>query len=242
MFLKGHFPEELYELDHFYTGRERSKMTPLYELFDDKTLCEKIQRKLPFLFALAEQQASRARRIGMEVGTLREQILIALLIYKFGENNVNLDIPITEHELDVQLKGFPLSIKTVTATSRSIPAIKIVWTVDWEQVKNFAEKYKPKCDILLVVIRWGKEGGLYGIPLQAQQEVFENLGKWQYLKVPKRGTNPRGVEISSLALETLIKHRLTKSLPINWQRPSELDLKEALLAPYKRWLYYWQSD
>ena len=77
MFLKGHFPEELYELNHFYTGIEEGKMTPLYELFDDKPLCEKIQRKLPFLFALAEQQASRARRIGMEVGTLREQILIA---------------------------------------------------------------------------------------------------------------------------------------------------------------------
>jgi len=217
-------------------------MTPLYELFDDKTLCEKIQRKLPFLFALAEQQAFRAGRIGMEVGTLREQILIALLIYKFGESNVNLNIPIIEHEIDVQLKGCPLSIKTITTKLKKIPSIKIVWTVDWEQVKRFTENYKPKCDMLLVVVRWGKEGGLYGIPLQAQQDIFENLGKELYLKVPKRGTNPRGVEISSLAIAKLIEHHLTRFLPINWQRPSELDLREALLAPYKRWLHYWQSD
>jgi len=76
-------------------------VTPLDELFRDEALCEKIRRKLPFLFALAEQQASRAGRVGMEVGTLREQILIALLIYKFGEASVDLDIPITEHEVDV---------------------------------------------------------------------------------------------------------------------------------------------
>ena len=96
--------------------------------------------------------------------------------------------------------------------------------------------------MLLVIVRWDKEGGLYGIPLQAQQEIFEKLGKERYLKVPKRGTNPRGVEISSLAVGTLIKHHLTKFLSINWQRPSELDLRETLLAPYKRWLPFWESD
>lgn len=150
----------------------------------------------------------------MEVGTLREQILVALLIYRFGEDNVSLDIPITEHGIDIELKGYPLSIKTATVKSRRTPAVKVVWTVDWEQVTKFSENYEPRCDMLLVIVRWGAEGGLYSIPLQVQQEVFERLGKEQYLKLPKRGTNPRGVEISSLAVEMLTKHPLTKFLPI----------------------------
>jgi len=217
-------------------------MTPLDELFGDEKLRAKIQRKLPYLFTLAEQQASRGGKVGMEVGTLREQILVALLIHKFGEDSVNLDIPVTEHEVDVQVKGHPLSIKTVTAQSRGAPAVKIVWTVDWEQVKWFTESYQPKCDMLLVIIRWSGIGGFYGIPLQAQREVFERMGRENYLKTPRHGTNPRGVEISSKAVKALIEHPLTKTLVINWQRPPELETKEARLIPYKQWLPYWQSD
>jgi len=217
-------------------------VTPIDELFNDEALCDKVKRKLPFLFALAERQASRGGRVGMEVGTLREQILIALLIYKFGEDSVNLDIPVTEHEVDVQVKGFPLSIKTVTTKSPGMPPVKIVWTVDWEQVERFVEGYRPKCDMLLVVIRWGKTGGFYGVPLQAQQEVFEAVGRKRYLKVPKRGTNPRGVEISAEAVKALTEHPLTKVLPIDWQRPADLGTKETLLAPYRQWLHYWHSD
>lgn len=217
-------------------------MSPLDELFSDEKLCDKIQRKLPFLFGIAEQQVSRGRKVGMEVGTLREQILVALLIYKFGEGSVDLEIPVTEHEIDVRVRDCPLSIKTVTAKSKATPAVKIVWTVDWERVTRFVENYRPKCDMLLVIIRWGETGGFYGIPLQAQQEVFESLGRERYLRAPRRGTNPRGVEISTEAVGALIEHPLTKTLPIDWQRPTEVEAKEALLAPYKRWLHYWQSD
>ncbi len=216
--------------------------TPLDELFRDDRLCEKIRRKLPFLFGLAERQASRAGRAGMEVGTLREQILIALLIYKFGETSVDLDIPITEHEVDVHVLGHPLSIKTVTVQSRRAPAVKIVWTVDWEKVKKFVETYEPKCDMLLVIVRWGGIGGFYGIPLQTQKEVFERLGKEKYLREPKHGTNPRGVDISSVAVDELLEHPLTKALMIEWQRPTDLTAGELRLAPYKRWLQYWQEE
>ena len=44
--------------------------------------------RLPYLFHLAELDSSRAGKIGMEVGSLRERIIVALLIYKFGEDNV----------------------------------------------------------------------------------------------------------------------------------------------------------
>jgi hypothetical protein len=70
----------------------------LVELFEDVGLVEKIQRKLPYLFHLAEQESARGGRVGMEVGSKREQILVALLIYKFGEENVNTSVPITMPE------------------------------------------------------------------------------------------------------------------------------------------------
>ncbi|GFP38267.1 hypothetical protein HKBW3S44_01947, partial [Candidatus Hakubella thermalkaliphila] len=54
----------------------------------DEKLVEKIKRRLPYLFQLAELESSRAGKTGMEVGAVRERIVVALLIYKFGEANV----------------------------------------------------------------------------------------------------------------------------------------------------------
>ena len=56
----------------------------LIEIFNDEKLIDKIKRRLPHLFQLAELESSRAGKIGMEVGSLREKIITALLIYKFG--------------------------------------------------------------------------------------------------------------------------------------------------------------
>ena len=39
----------------------------------------------------------------MEVGSIREKIIVALLICKFGEKNVETEVPITESEVDVKL-------------------------------------------------------------------------------------------------------------------------------------------
>ena len=57
------------------------------QLFEDSILVNKINIKLPSLFQLAELESSRAGKIGMEVGSVREKIITALLIYKFGEEN-----------------------------------------------------------------------------------------------------------------------------------------------------------
>ena len=47
---------------------------PINKLFGDKTIT-KIQKKLPFLFQLAEMESlQRAGKVGMEVGSLRENI------------------------------------------------------------------------------------------------------------------------------------------------------------------------
>lgn len=54
-------------------------------IFEDEEIIQKIQARLPYLFQLAELESSRAGKMGMEVGSLRERIIVALLIYKFGE-------------------------------------------------------------------------------------------------------------------------------------------------------------
>ena len=110
----------------------------ILELFSDKVLVQKVQTKLPKLFQIAELESSRAGKIGMEVGSVREKILIALLIYKFGENNVETEIPITATEIDVKVFGNPLSIKTIT--SKNFSNVKLVWTVDAEQANGFREE------------------------------------------------------------------------------------------------------
>ena len=51
-------------------------------IFEDSKIVEKIKKKLPYLFQLTEIDNSRDGKLGMEVGSARERIVIALLIYK----------------------------------------------------------------------------------------------------------------------------------------------------------------
>ncbi|MGQ9702784.1 MAG: ThaI family type II restriction endonuclease, partial [bacterium] len=164
---------------------------------------EKIKRRLPYLFQLAELESSRAGKIGMEVGSVRERIIVALLIYKFGKANVETEIPITEPEVDVKLFGEPVSIKTITG--KSLGGVKLIWTVDAQKAKEFHKSYYPRCDILLVQINWNDIGGFYYIPLATQKSLFDKIGRENYIKLPKPGTNPRGVEITKEALSSLVE-------------------------------------
>jgi len=205
-------------------------------MFEDAALVEKIKRRLPHLFHYAERESSRAGKVGMEVGSLRERILVALLIHKFGRANVETDLPITEHELDVKVWGEPLSIKTITAKSGRMSSVKAIWTVDGTQAKKFVREFRPSCPYLLAQIVWGNTGGLFHIPVAAQPSVFEALGKNRYFKLPKRGTNPRGVEITADAMSRLAVHSLTKKIEIHWKRP------EGDYDQYARWVEYWRLD
>lgn len=206
----------------------------LEEIFIDNEMIRKIQNKLPYLFQIAEIENSKASKVGMEVGLIRERIIIALLIYKFGEENVETNIGITEPEVDVKLFNKPISIKTIT---KKLSGVKLIWTVDYKKVQDFKQNYQPKCDILLIQINWGNDGGLYYIPLESQQEIIKKLGKDGYIKLPKEGTNPRGVEITGKALKMLIKHELSKKIEIKWEKISNIDYD-----PYKRWVEYWGKD
>lgn len=207
-------------------------MPNISELFEDAQLIKKIQERLPKLFQIAELESSRAGKIGMEVGTIREKILIALLIHVFGKDQINADLPITETQKDVLVNKIPLSIKTITGNG----GIKAVWTVDAQKANEFLQKYEPSCDILLAQIFWGlSQGGLFLIPLEAQQEVFRILGRVRYLRLPKSGTNPRGVELDKGAVLKLLSHKQTLRIDINWKKDKiEYD-------SYKRWVDYWSE-
>lgn len=183
------------------------------------------------MFQLAELDSSRAGKIGMEVGSLREKILAALLVYKFGKENVETEIPIIKPEIDLELFGCPVSIKTVTKARE----VKIVWTVDAQKAREFREKYVPSCDMLLVRINWGGMGGFHYIPLEIQRRTLKRIGKNKYLKLPKLGTNPRGIEISKEALSELLESKRTRTIEINWKR-TKIDYN-----PYKRWVDYWKK-
>jgi len=204
------------------------------EIFEDEKLIERIQKRLPHLFQLAEFESSRAGRIGMEVGSVRERIIVALLIYKFGEANVESEISITEPEVDVMLFGEPISVKTITGNS--FGGVKLIWTVDAEKARQFSEAYQPMCDMLFVQINWGKEGGFFYIPIKVQKRLLDKTGRKSYIKLPKAGTNPRGVEITKEALTSLVEDDETKSIKINWQK-TKIEFNA-----YKRWVDLWREE
>jgi len=194
----------------------------------------KIQSKLPKLFYIAELESQRAGKVGMEVGSIRERIIVSLLLYKFGYENVETDIPITEPEVDVRLFSNPISIKTKTGTGLS--GVKISWTVDAENAIEFQNNYKPSCDMIFVQINWRKRGYLFYFPKEVQIEVLNEMGREGYIKLPPRGTNPRGVEISSDALKKLIEHKSSFYLPIEWKR------EEFEVNTFKRWIDLWAQE
>lgn len=206
----------------------------IIEVFEDEELKARIQRKLPYLFNIAELESSRAGKIGMQVGSLRENVIIALLIYKFGEQNVETEIPITQPEVDVRLYGQPVSIKTITG--KGFSGVKLIWTVDAQKAKQFRQNYYPRCDTLFVQVNWGGKGGLYYLPLEVQKKVFNAIGRAAYIKLPKPGTNPRGAEITKEALEAVVTDKESKAIEIYWQR-TKIDYN-----PYQRWVDHWREE
>jgi hypothetical protein len=206
----------------------------LVEIFQDEALIARIKNRLPKLFRIAELESSRAGKIGMQVGSVRESIIVSLLIYKFGENDVQTDIPITEPEVDVKLYGQPISIKT--KTGKDFGGVKLIWTVDAQSAKEFQKNYYPSSDILFVKILWGGKGGLYFIPVESQRILLEKIGCERYIHLPKAGTNPRGAVMSEEALLSLVQNEDSRVIEIDWKKP------EMNYNPYKRWVDYWNEE
>ncbi|WP_094759582.1 ThaI family type II restriction endonuclease [Sedimentisphaera salicampi] len=76
----------------------------------------------------------------------------------------------------------------------------------------------------------GGTGSFYYVPKEVQKSVFALLGHSEYLKLPKRGTNPRGVQISAMAFSEILEHKDTFQIQVQWDK-SDLEFDA-----YKRWL------
>lgn len=213
-------------------------MSSIYnKLFDDNLIIKRVKNKLPHLFQLAELESSRNGKVGMEIGSVRERILIALLMYKFGIDIVDPDIPITAPEVDVYVENTPLSIKTVTTKSDRYSSVKLIWTVDHKKALEFKETYVPSCDMLLAKIRWNGIGKLLLFTKESQKKVLDNIGRDIYIKIPKENTNARGVEIAADALLLLEKCEDTRVIDINFVR-GKIDYREV----YTKWLDAWRDE
>lgn len=207
----------------------------IYDIvFDKKEYIELVQAKLPELFLLAEIENSRNGKLGMEIGSARERIIIALLMYIFGVEDVDTDLPITEPEVDVKVKDIALSIKT--ATGARLSGVKLIWSVDAQKALEFKQHYEPSCDMILAQIYWHGKGNLYLFPRQTQHDVMQELGRELYIKLPKQGTNSRGVELSGPAIRSLMDSSTARKIEIDFVR-TEVDYKLA----YTRWLDLWVS-
>lgn len=213
-------------------------MSSVYDkLFDDNLIVKRVKNKLPHLFQLAELESSRNGKLGMEIGSVRERILIALLMYKFGIDIVDPDIPITAPEVDVIVNNTPLSIKTITTNNGKWSPIKLIWTVDAQKALAFKNNYVPSCDMLVAKICWNSCGKLLLFSKEAQHQVLSDIGRDRYIKLPKENTNPRGVEITTEALALLENYNDTRSIEINFIK-EKLDYREV----YTKWLDAWREE
>jgi len=205
----------------------------IVKLFTDLEVKSKIKNKLPKLFQIAEIENQKGGKIGMQVGTTRENIITALLIDTFGESNVDFNIPINKPEVDVRVFEIPYSIKTLS--DKGLNGLKLIWSGDSEQATLFRNNYVPSCGIIFTHIQWDKIGGFYYIPLSCQKEIFEEVGRENYIKLLTKGTNNRGVELYSSALKKLLSHQNTWKIEIKWER------QPINYQPYTRWIELWQQ-
>ena len=210
-------------------------MLKIDSLFTNQDIVKKINVKLPQLFIIAEAEASRGGKLGMEIGTVRERIIIALLRHFFGKSNISTDLPITKKEVDVKVFNTSISIKTKTGNSLS--GVKVIWTVDWDKVNSFINSYNPAADMILIQIVWNtNKGGFFYIPQTVQEKIFEYLGREAYFKKPPKNTNPRGVEYSKEALQLMVNDSNIRKISINWIRDDSI-----VVDIYKKWEDYWES-
>lgn len=186
------------------------------EWFNNQLFTSLVKNNLPKLFKKAEIESMRGGKIGMEVGVLRERILIALLLKSFGDKNVKFDFSSTDNSKDTQVFDDVLSIKTFM--NNGYGGIKVFWASDNKTVMNAVSNYVPQNHLLISNINWGtKNGGLYLIDLETQIEIFNNIGVEKYLKI--NNGNNRGISIQTEVLKTLLSHKKTKRIIVNWEDP-----------------------
>src|SRR5574343_1035878 len=118
-----------------------SSLKKLDAIFLDDIVVSQIQKTLPKLFQMAEDQNSKNGKLGMNVGSTREKILIGILVTHLGEEKI-IESNINEKEVDIIVFEEPISIKTISR--RKLTGVKMAWVVDKYKALEFITKEKPK--------------------------------------------------------------------------------------------------
>jgi hypothetical protein len=197
------------------------------EWFYNENFVSMVKNSLPKLFKTAEIETTRGGKIGMEVGVLRERILVSMLIKSFGFENVDTDSSSNENSKDTKVFEDNLSIKTFTNSGYG--GLKVFWASDNQSVSRALESYRPQHHLMISQICWGtNNGGLFLVPLSVQNEYFDKVSVNGYLKV--NSGNNRGISIQTEVLKSMLSHKDTKKIKVQWTTP------EIKLNIYERWI------
>lgn len=91
-------------------------------------------------------------------------------------------------------------------------------------------------DLFLINIFWDKcRDSVFYIPLSAQNDVIDHIGRQKYLS-SATGTNNRGISIHKQAVKQLKKHSETLSFAVDW-RVKEADYPDA----WDEWIEFWSN-
>ena len=195
----------------------------LAEMLQTPAVVHKIRTKLPPAFETVAQQAA-----GPEVGVLREQVIIGMLLAFLGEENVNPATRAVNPDVDCYVDGQPLSIKTVTGLNTSI---RLKWTANAYNARQFIDTYEPRSDLLIVRIEWDGAGHVKYVPVEVQSDVHKCLGN-EYLDY-RAQTNTRGVNLSREAATRIDRDIRVITVDIDWPRAG------GAFDPYTKWVTYW---
>jgi hypothetical protein len=206
---------------------EKNNLKSQKNWFEDIRFVSIVKKNLPKLFKLAEKESMRGGKMGMEVGTLRERILVSCFIKSFGYENVTADFSVSENSKDVKVFDDVLSIKTFS--NNGYGGLKVFWASDNKSVDKAINNYKPQHNLLITQIFWGKKaGGVYFIPLSVQNEYFQKYQVNNYLK--KNKGNNRGISFNKEILISMMNNQKTTKIDIDWFTDDEH------VNIYERWI------
>lgn len=181
---------------------------PFNDIFNDEIFVRSLQRRLPKLVYDLNEAFRKGGKLSPDIGNLREKMIIGILKKQYGDR-LEYEFESQEPELDFQFDGEGISFKTTISKG-----FKLIWTANYELAMDFYKNSTPLYSIAVLLFQ-KKLGGLYYFPLELLVRTRERLGL-EFLKKPKSGTNPRGVELSTKAFNLLIKGQSCRFIPINW--------------------------
>jgi hypothetical protein len=193
-------------------------MNLITSAFNDPDFKKMVQENLPKLFKEARAEAETYSNI-MAVGSHRKKKIIGLLIKFLGSTKVDDVFSTRMSELDIRIDNLEISIKTISNNN----ALKITWTTEAKKVAILMKEYIPRYDIILARINWNMKdvyqpSGLFFISKDAQIKILEKLGRDNYIKPPKEGTNAKGMRLTKQAFEELITDDEALHIDVDWKK------------------------